>query len=100
MPKSFITCGLLCLCLLWQAPLAGAAVPDRDEERAGQEGEDEQAVRISRREASEIVRQRYRGRILNIRLERGYWRLRLDNEGVVFTLLVDADTGEIRQPEE
>jgi len=90
---------LLCLCLA-AAALPSAAIAQPREPERQDSAEDEQSVPVSRRQASEIVRQRYQGRILNIRLEDGYWRLRLDNGGVVFNLLVDARTGEIIVPEE
>lgn len=97
-PTTGLAC--LCLCLLLAVPVVQAAVADGEDERAAQAAEDEQNFPISRRQASEIVRERYQGRILNIRLESGSWRLRLDNDGVVFNVLVDARSGEISIPEE
>lgn len=55
--------------------------------------EDAELTRISRREASEIARERFQGRVLSIRLENRNWRVRMDQEGNVFNVLVDADTG-------
>lgn len=55
--------------------------------------EDAERTPISRREASEIARERFQGRVLNIRLENRHWRVRMDQEGNVFNVLVDADTG-------
>lgn len=98
MPSKIFASAFVCICLAIALPPEVDAQP-RGSERA-QSTEDEQSVPISRRQASEIVRERYQGRILNIRLERGYWRLRLDNNGVVFNVLVDARTGEITVPQE
>ena len=50
-------------------------------------------TRISQREASDIARERFPGRVLSIRLDNRHWRVRMDQEGTVFNVLVDADSG-------
>lgn len=50
-------------------------------------------TRISSREASDIARERFQGRVLNVRLENRHWRVRMDQEGTVFNVLVDAESG-------
>jgi len=55
--------------------------------------EDAERTRISRREASDIARDRFQGRVLSIRLENRQWRVRMDQEGNVFNVLVDAESG-------
>lgn len=59
----------------------------------------EQETRIDRREASDIARSTYGGRVVNIRLEQGEWRVRMDNEGTVFDVYVNASTGRTRRPQ-
>jgi uncharacterized membrane protein YkoI len=66
---------------------------ERQQDLRTQEAEEE--PRISRRQASDLVRDRYPGRVLNVTLERGVWRVRVDNEGTVFTVLVDGESGRI-----
>lgn len=63
-----------------------------------QSREEEQETSINRREASEIARDAYGGRVLSIRMERGEWRIRIDNEGTVFDVYVNATTGHVRRP--
>ena len=53
----------------------------------------EERMRISRRQASEIARETFSGRVLSIRLEQSHWRVRMDQEGMVFNVLVDAESG-------
>jgi hypothetical protein len=55
--------------------------------------EADQRTRISRREASEIARESFPGRVLSIRLDNRHWRVRMDQEGTVFNVLVDAESG-------
>lgn len=52
-----------------------------------------QGTRISQREASDIAREHFPGRVLSVRLENRHWRVRMDQEGTVFNVLVDAETG-------
>ncbi|MEX2367661.1 MAG: hypothetical protein WD601_13755 [Pseudohongiellaceae bacterium] len=76
------------------------AAADSDEDNQEQlENGDVEPV-ISRREASELVREQFAGRLLNIRLEGRRWRVRMDNEGTVFNVFVDARTGELTGPPE
>jgi uncharacterized membrane protein YkoI len=56
---------------------------------------------VSRREASDIARDHYAGgRVLSIRMDRGQWRMRMDQEGNVFDVLVNASSGEVSRPPE
>lgn len=50
-------------------------------------------TRISSREASDIARERFPGRVLSVRLDNRQWRVRMDQEGTVFNVLVDAESG-------
>lgn len=61
------------------------------------QGEDAQDARtpVSRREASELARERFPGRVLSIRLDNRHWRVRMDQEGTVFNVLVDASSGDV-----
>jgi len=60
----------------------------------------EQAARVSRRDASDLAREVFHGRVLSIRLDSGKWRVRMDQEGTVFNVMVDANTGEVSRSEE
>lgn len=53
----------------------------------------EEQTAVSRREASDLARQAYPGRVLNVRLDGRRWRVRMDEEGTVFNVFVDADNG-------
>jgi hypothetical protein len=65
---------------------------------AGNRGAAEEQVRVSRRDASERVRQAFPGgRVLSIRLEGSVWLVRMDQEGNVFNVLVDANSGQVRR---
>ena len=55
---------------------------------------------ISRRKASDLAQDEYEGRVLNIRLENNRWRVRMDDEGTVFNVYVNAQSGEIDDPEQ
>lgn len=59
----------------------------------------EEAPAISRREATDLARGAYPGRVLGIRLEGPHWRIRMDDNGTVFNVLVDAESGEVIRPE-
>ncbi|MDR0781803.1 MAG: hypothetical protein LBF16_14120 [Pseudomonadales bacterium] len=55
-------------------------------------------VGVSQREAAERARQAYPGsRVLSIRLENDQWLLRMELEGTVFNVLVDANSGRVRR---
>jgi len=53
------------------------------------------ATEISRREASDRAREAFGGRVLSVRLEGGKWRIRMDEEGTVFSVVVDARSGAV-----
>ncbi len=55
---------------------------------------------ITRRQAYDIARENFSGRVLSIRLEHSEWRVRMDQDGTVFNILVHADTGVISRPSE
>jgi uncharacterized membrane protein YkoI len=63
-------------------------------------GQEEQQTRISRRQASDIARASYGGKVINIRLDRQVWRVRMDLDGTVVDVLVDADSGAVSRPSE
>lgn len=60
----------------------------------------EQQTAIDRREASDRARQAYPGRVLNVTLSGRRWRVRMDEEGTVFNVFVDADTGTVMRSSE
>lgn len=71
-----------------------AAQRDRDDPR-------EQAEpRISRREASEIAQQNFPGKVVSIQLANQRWRVRVDQDGRVFDVFVDVETGRVTRPSE
>jgi uncharacterized membrane protein YkoI len=58
----------------------------------------EEQAQVSQRDASDRARQLYPGgRVLSVRLEDGQWVVRMDQEGNVFNVLVDADSGQARR---
>jgi uncharacterized membrane protein YkoI len=62
--------------------------------------QDEPQTRISRRQASDIARASYGGKVLNIRLDRSVWRVRMDLDGTVVDVMVNSDTGSVSRPSE
>jgi uncharacterized membrane protein YkoI len=60
----------------------------------------EEQTRVSRREASDLARGSYPGRVLSIRLDGRRWRVRMDEGGTVFNVFVDADNGQVVRPSE
>jgi len=60
----------------------------------------EPQTRISRRQASDIARASYGGKVLSVRLDRQLWRVRMDLDGTVVDVLVDSDTGAVSRPSE
>ena len=98
---------LLASALLVFMPVASAQqtlAPDRNgEEREApvvRRAITEEEASISRREASDLAREHHEGRVLSVRFEEGNWTVRMDDEGTVFNVVVDAVDGTIRTPEE
>ena len=54
-----------------------------------------QQPRVSRRQASNLASGRYEGRVLSIRLDNNNWRVRMDREGTVFNVFVNASSGDV-----
>ncbi len=55
---------------------------------------------ISRRQAADLAHDNFRGRVLSVRIDEGNWRVRIDQNGTVFNVVVDGRTGEVeRSPE-
>jgi uncharacterized membrane protein YkoI len=63
-------------------------------------GQEEPETRISRREASDIARASYEGKVLSIRLDIPVWRVRMDLGGTVMDVLVNSETGAVSRPSE
>jgi uncharacterized membrane protein YkoI len=59
------------------------------------DGQQEEQTAIGRREASDLARERYPGKVLSVRLDGRRWRVRMDEEGTVFNVFVDADSGQV-----
>ena len=59
----------------------------------------EEAPAINRREATDLARGAYPGRVLGVRLEGDHWRVRMDDNGTVFNVLVDVESGAVVRPE-
>lgn len=55
----------------------------------------QQQPRISRRQASNIASGNYEGRVLSIRLDNDNWRVRMDRDGTVFNVFVNASSGNV-----
>lgn len=89
-----ILIALLCLPVVPTANLQAQDGPSNSLFGANsQQQEDEREPAISMREASEIARQAFSGRVLSVRLEGRVWRVRMDQDGAVFDVLVDAQSG-------
>ena len=54
-----------------------------------------QQPRIGRRQASSIASDSYEGRVLSIRMDNNNWRVRMDREGTVFNVFVNASSGRV-----
>lgn len=50
---------------------------------------------VTRREASDLAREAFDGRVLSVRLDGDHWRIRMDEDGTVFSVLVDARSGAV-----
>jgi hypothetical protein len=55
---------------------------------------------VSQRQASDLARENFDGRILNIRRDDNNWRVRMDSEGTVFNVFVNATTGNVSRSSE
>ena len=55
---------------------------------------------ISRRDANDLARDAYPGKVVSIRREGDHWRVRMDEGGTVFNVLVNADNGTVNRPSE
>jgi uncharacterized membrane protein YkoI len=95
--KNIVSILMLCLALLPAASQAAAPeevqpsnlLPPSSSER-------EREPRISRDEASEIVRENVpNSRVINIRRDSQNWRVRVDQEGNVSDVLVNAESGRV-----
>lgn len=96
------------LVVLLTAPLLGAPeaqaqqglLPQQgDAPREDRRGQNAQPAAISQRQALELVRASYPGNVVSINeVQQGgglFYRVRMDNEGNIYTLYVDAATGAI-----
>lgn len=72
-------------------PLQNGLLPD---------GPQDEQTTISRREASDRARQAYPGRVISMRLDGRRWRVRMDEEGTVFNVFVDAESGQVMRSAE
>ena len=61
-------------------------------------GQEEPQTRISQRQASDIARASYPGKVISVRPEGRVWRVRIDLDGTVVDVLVDANTGAVSRP--
>ena len=91
---------LLIPLLLSGQPVLGANQENQQQNSLFPASQEEPQTRISHRQASDIARASYGGKVLNIRLDRGVWRLRRDLDGTVVDVLVDSDSGVVSRPSE
>jgi uncharacterized membrane protein YkoI len=95
--KSILSIFLLCLTLL---PVASQAASSEEVQPSNflppASSEREREPRISRDQASEIVRENVpNSRVINIRRDSQNWRVRVDQEGNVSDVLVNAESGRV-----
>lgn len=91
---------LLGILTVVQPGYAQSSREDTRESSAQESTRGEEAVTISRRKASELAREAYDGRVLSVRLDRGQWRIRMDEDGTVFNVLVNAESGKVSRAAE
>ena len=95
MPYRLIFLTLLLLAPLHNVLAASQETPPVQRSlRAGQQSQ-ETEPRITRSQASDIARDIYNARVVSIRFDRGRWRMRMDQEGNVFDVMVNASSGEV-----
>ena len=56
------------------------------------------STQISRRQASTLASDRHEGRVRSILLDNNNWRVRMDHEGTVFDVFVNANSGAVSAP--
>jgi uncharacterized membrane protein YkoI len=91
----------LLMVTLLLSPLAPAMAANQENQRQNNlvpSEQDEPQTRISPRQASDIARATFEGKVISIRLDRRVWRVRMDLDGTVMDVLVDADTGTVSRP--
>jgi uncharacterized membrane protein YkoI len=92
--KAILSVLLLCLLSVALPPAVLAANQDPSQPNnllSPESGEREPPV--SRRQASDIARDSFPGKVLSIRLEGNRWRVRMDENGTVFNVFVDSNNG-------
>lgn len=95
--KSILAIFLLCLTLL---PAASRAAANEEVQPSNflppAASEREREPRISRDQASDIVRENVpNSRVINIRRDSQNWRVRVDQEGNVSDVLVNTESGRV-----
>lgn len=58
------------------------------------------APAISSREASDLAREAFEGRVIRVSPDGDQWRIRMDDDGTVFSVLVDANSGAVARDAE
>jgi uncharacterized membrane protein YkoI len=92
--------GYLLLSPLHSAMAAGQENPRQNSFIRNAQEQEQPQTRISRREASDIARASYGGKVIRLDLDRSVWRVRMDIGGTVTDVLVDAETGAVSRPSE
>jgi uncharacterized membrane protein YkoI len=103
--KIILSIILLCSMLLPAASLQAASedvqprsfLPpsERGPERGLERGLEQEEPRISRDEATNIVREIFPGEVRSIRRDEQNWRIRLDQDGNVSDVLVNSESGRV-----
>lgn len=91
---------ILMLCLTLVPAASQAAAPEEVQPSnllpPSSSSEREREPRISQAQASEIVRQNVPGsRVINVRRDSQNWRVRVDQDGNVSDVLVNAESGRV-----
>jgi uncharacterized membrane protein YkoI len=99
--KTIFSIFLLCLTLLPAASQAASSEEVQPSNLLPPASSDrEREPRISRDQASEIVRESLpNSRVINIRRDSQNWRIRVDQEGNVSDVLVNAESGRMSRSE-
>jgi uncharacterized membrane protein YkoI len=75
-----------------------ALLPENGVNNLSPQAAQQQSTQISRRQASNLASDRYEGRVRSILLDNNNWRVRMDREGTVFDVFVNANSGAVSAP--
>ena len=75
-----------------------ALLPENGVNNLSPQTAQQQSTQISRSQASNLASDLYEGRVRSILLDNNNWRVRMDREGTVFDVFVNANSGAVSAP--